>query len=136
MDRRTTDREVYPALWALIVFAGIGYLLWKGPLGEPTISRCWIYQNLHIYCPGSGGTRALKALVHGDLFRSFCFHPVVPGTVFWVGVYLFSQTVKRIRNGKGWALRYHGGWLAVFFSVLILQWLVKNVLLLAFGTNI
>jgi len=136
MDRRVTDREVYPAIWILIILMGIGYLLWKGPLGSPTISGCWIYQNLHVYCPGCGGTRALEALAQGELLRSFYTHPIVPGTVLWVVVYLTSQTIQRLRKGRGWALRYHAGWVTVFFAVLILQWIIKNILLLVFSVSI
>ena len=136
MDRRVTDREVYPAIWILMALGSIGYLLWKGPLGAPTIGGCWIYQNLHIYCPGCGGTRALEALGRGELIRSIYSHPVVPGTVLWVAVYLTSQTIKRLRKGKGWALRYHNGWMAAFFAILGIQWIVKNVLLLVFSISI
>ena len=136
MDRRVTDREVYPAIWILLLLGGIGYFLWKGPLGAPTISSCRVYERLHIYCPGCGGTRALEALARGDLLRSFSAHPIVPGTVLWVVVYLTSQTIRRLRRGKGWALRYHPGWVAAFWAVLVLQWVVKNVLLLAFAISI
>lgn len=136
MDRKVTDREVYPAIWISIILAGIGYLLWKGPLGKPVISSCWIYQNFHVYCPGCGGTRALQALVRGDILRSCYYHPIVLGTLLWAAVYLTSQTIKRLRKGRGWALAYHPGWVIAFFVVLGIQWLIKNILLLVFAISI
>ena len=34
------------------------------------------------YCPGCGGTRAIASLLHGQLFRSFLYHPVILYTAF------------------------------------------------------
>ena len=64
-----TDREVYPALWAALGLLAAGYLLWRFPLGRPTVSACWFYSRFHIYCPACGGTRALTALAHGQVVR-------------------------------------------------------------------
>ena len=55
-----TDREVYPALWAALGLLAAGYLLWRFPLGRPTVSACWFYSRFHIYCPGCGGTRCAQ----------------------------------------------------------------------------
>ena len=136
MDRKVTDREVYPAVWIMVVLAAAGYLLWKGPLGAPVISGCWVYRTFHLYCPGCGGTRALEALARGELLRALWLHPIVPGTAVWVFIYLTSQTLRRLRGGRGWALRYHEGWVTAFFVLLLIQWIVKNVLLLGFSISI
>lgn len=44
--------------------------------GQGTIP-CLFRTLTGFYCPGCGGTRALKALLHGKLWLSFCYHPLV-----------------------------------------------------------
>ena len=67
--RSITDREAYPAAWITLAVLAGAFLLWRFALGEPTISRCWVWEHWHIFCPGCGGTRALIALARGN--RSF-----------------------------------------------------------------
>lgn len=37
---------------------------------------CWFKRRFHIYCPGCGGTRALKALIKLNLWQSLCYNPI------------------------------------------------------------
>ena len=136
MDKRITDREVFPAVCILIGILLSGYFIWKYFLGEPTISGCWIYSNLHVYCPGCGGTRALEALLQGKILRSFACHPAVPAAFIWVVIYLLSQVISRIRKGRGWALRYDDRWVVLFFGILVINCTIRNVLLLGFSITI
>ena len=59
-----TDREAYPTAWITLAVLVLLYLLWRFALGAPTVSRCWVWEHWHVYCPGCGGTRALMALAH------------------------------------------------------------------------
>ena len=135
MGKRITDKEVYPAVCITLAALLIGYLIWKYMLGQPTISQCWIYQRWDIYCPGCGGTRALIALRHGQIWKSFYYHPLVPLSALWLFVYLGSQTFQRIRQ-KGWALRYHPRWMGLLFCGFLVNCLVRNFLLLTYGIRI
>lgn len=38
---------------------------------------CIFYETTGLYCPGCGGTRATKALLRGEVIRSFRYHPFV-----------------------------------------------------------
>ena len=60
-----TDREAYPTAWITLAVLVLLYLLWRFALGAPTVSRCWVWEHWHVYCPGCGGTRALMALAQG-----------------------------------------------------------------------
>ena len=53
--RPMTDREAYPAAWITLAVLAGAFLLWRFVLGEPTVSRCWIWEHWHVYCPGCGG---------------------------------------------------------------------------------
>lgn len=133
MDRRITDKEIYPALWVALAALGLGYLLWRYPMGRPTISGCWIWRNLHVYCPGCGGTRAVEALFRGEILRSFSYHPAVPVTALAVTAYLLTQTVWRLRGRTGWTLRYSARWPWLLVGLLLANCSVRNLLWLGFG---
>ena len=62
-----TDREAYPAAWITLGVLAAAFLIWRFALGEPTVSRCWVWEHWRVYCPGCGGTRALIALARGQL---------------------------------------------------------------------
>ena len=136
MNKRVTDKEIYPALWvALLAFAG-GFLLWRYPLGRPNISGCWIWENFHVYCPGCGGTRALTALGRGAVFQSLYYHPAVPIVAGIAALYLTSQTVWRLRGKSGWTLRYSPRWPAMLLGLLLANCALRNLLWLGFGIPI
>lgn len=43
---------------------------------------CLFHLATGYYCPGCGGTRAIASLLHGQLFCSFLYHPVILYTAF------------------------------------------------------
>ena len=72
--RPMTDREAYPAAWITLAALAGAFLLWRFALEEPTVSRCWIWEHWHVYCPGCGGTRALIALARGQIGEALRCH--------------------------------------------------------------
>ena len=73
-----TDREAYPTAWITLAVLVLLYLLWRFALGAPTVSRCWVWEHWHVYCPGQGGTRALMAPAQGRVGAALWYHtPVV-----------------------------------------------------------
>lgn len=134
--KQITDREAYPAAWVILAALGMAFLLWKYGLGGPVISRCWIWEHWHLYCPGCGGTRAVIALAHGRLLRSFYYHPAVPVTAALAAVYMISQTLWRMRGRRGWVLRYDQRWPAMLVGLFLVNCAVRNLLWLGFGIPI
>jgi hypothetical protein len=132
MRRQVTDREFYPAVWITMAVLLILWAIWRYLLGRPAIAGCWIYRNLHIYCPGCGGTRALYALFRGQIVTSFYEHPAVPLCAATVAVYLTSQTVWRLRGRVGWRLQYSDRWPRWLLILLLVNCAVRNILLLCF----
>ena len=124
---RITDQEAYPALLITVIVLLAAAALWF-LMGKPTISYCWFYSEHHIYCPGCGCTRALIALLRGDLLQSLYYNPAVAYTVGILGVYLVSQTIQRLRRGRGWALRYADWWFSGLLGILAANCLLRNAL--------
>ena len=128
-----TDREAYPAAWITLGVLAAAFLIWRFALGEPTVSRCWVWEHWRVYCPGCGGTRALIALARGQLGAALRYHPPVVITLALAGAYLLSQTVWRLRGRRGWVLHYRPWWPAVIVGLFLANCLVRNALWLGFG---
>ena len=77
MGRRikTEDDVFYVIGWALLAAAGLIALIWY-IFKLPLPSDCAFHAATGIYCPGCGGTRAVKYLLQGKVFHSLLAHPV------------------------------------------------------------
>ena len=127
------SREAYPAAWITLAALAGAFLLWRFALGEPTVSRCWVWEHWHVYCPGCGGTRALIALARGQIREALRCHLPVVAALALAAAYLLTQTVWRLRGKRGWALHYHRSWPALLVGLFLVNCLVRNVLWLGFG---
>ena len=128
-----TDREAYPAAWITLAALAGAFLLWRFALEEPTVSRCWIWEHWHVYCPGCGGTRALIALARGQIGEALRCHLPVVVTLVLAAAYLLTQTVWRLRGKRGWALHYRPSWPVLLVGLFLVNCLARNVLWLGFG---
>lgn len=63
------------------------------------ISGCIIREKYHLYCPGCGGTRALKALLKGNLLQSLFYNPVVVMLIIEIliiaGTLIYEKSTKQ-----------------------------------------
>lgn len=89
---------------------------------------CLFHMLTGAYCPGCGGTRALRCLLKGQLPQSFLYHPLilylavsVPGLILW---YLRCRKKKKPFTQKSWQM--------VLFAAVFLvtaNFFLKNYLL-------
>lgn len=97
---------------------------------------CRFSQSFHLYCPGCGGTRAVKHLLHFDLVRSFLSHPVP----IYAGILLLRIWVALLHNAlfcrqpsgtNHWKLFYQ--WeMWTILVVVIGFFILRNVALVVF----
>lgn len=106
------------------------YAMWKQ--GIP----CLFHLFTGLYCPGCGGTRAVKALLRGHIGMSFQYHPIViytvvvllAGIMVWVLTRIFHRSLRfRCRP--------------IFFvylgcGIVLVNWIFKNYMLVARGVDL
>lgn len=133
---RDTDQVLYSLICILAVPALLmaGWYLWMTAYVIPTeIQGCMMLRVTGFYCPGCGGTRAVFALLSGDVVKSLMYHPaVLYGAVLFVW-YFGSQTLMRLTKGKVRGLTMKPLYLYILLGIICVNFIVRNVLLLAFG---
>ena len=93
---------------------------------------CVLYYFFGIYCPGCGGTRAVKALLNGEVLQSLWYHPLVLYSLILYAGFMLTNTLEklRVKGVRGW--RFHSWYLYGALGILGMNFLVKNILLLCF----
>lgn len=88
-------------LWLVGGLAAL-IVLWRfEPSGQAFYPRCWLYQTTGLKCPGCGSTRALHALLHGEVRTALQLNPLaVLGTV--IGAWLGVRWLWGWRRGRWW----------------------------------
>lgn len=154
----STDRTFY--ILGLILAAPLSFL-WLLQTSErfhfnlmKLIPPCIFHRLSGLYCPGCGGTRAVKALMEGHFVASFFHHPFVLYCAVLYALFMISHTLewiaahkkisrkvisqeskfpikqkkslheKHLVKGLSFNIRY------VYIGVILIlvQWIVKNLL--------
>ena len=120
-------------LGLIVLWAAAGYFLKL----EFNLPPCLFHRLTGLYCPGCGGTRAVRLLFTGHIWKSFLYHP---GVLFAAVLYLWfmvSQTIERFSNGKlKVGLPYSDKFLYWEMAVILLQCLIKNLVKISLGIGI
>lgn len=87
-----------------------------------------------LYCPGCGGTHAVDALLSLHFLQSFLYHPLVPYAAATGGWYFLSHTAEYLSKGRyPVGMRYRDIYLYIGLAILIINWVVRNSLLIVCG---
>lgn len=57
---------------------------------------CMMQKLTGLYCPGCGGTRAVRALLAGHPLQSFLYHPFVLYAVVLMGILIFFRLAEKV----------------------------------------
>lgn len=118
-------------LSAAVIFAAAVFYLWMVYSYDPSrvhiLPPCIFHAVTGLYCPGCGSTRAMHALLHGDIVRALDFNLLaVVAMPFISGALILSF----IRNFTGWRVPKLdlGVRFSLFVLVLIMVfWVARNI---------
>ena len=110
-------------------------LLYVSVMDKGIFPPCMLYSALGLFCPGCGGSRAVKSLFQGDIIKSFIYHPLVPYTVIIYTIFMLSQTIRIISHGKCKGIKFHYWFLYVAVTIVVVNWILKNVLKLVWNIS-
>lgn len=126
--------------WILvgILFASIAvYLVFQYFDWSIRLPMCIMLRFTGLYCPGCGGTRAFISLLHGRFLDSLYYHPIVlygAAVGLW---YLISHTIEYASRDKyRIGMRYRDIYLYIAVSLILLNWIIKNICWLALGIRL
>lgn len=126
--------------WILvgILFASIAvYLVFQYFDWSIRLPMCMMLRFTGLYCPGCGGTRAFISLLHGRFLDSLYYHPIVlygAAVGLW---YLISHTIEYASRDKyRIGMRYRDIYLYIAVSLILLNWIIKNICWLALGIRL
>lgn len=138
-NRKKEETALFVTGWSLVFVAGILFLLYKLlPLPyDKLMVPCIFYSAFGLYCPGCGGTRAVFALLHGQILTSFICHPLVLYTAVLGGWFLISQSIERIsRHRVKIGMRYRDGYIWAALGIVIVHFIVRNLLLIVWDIDL
>ena len=131
-EKKTNEDFLYIIGWVLIgcfFVAALLILVW------PDISfsgrfHCPFYRLTGYYCPGCGGTRAVKTLLKGRFLTSFLYHPFVLYTAVVGGWFMLSQTIERLTKHRiKIGMRYRECYLWIGLGLTGAYFILRNILL-------
>ncbi len=103
--------------------------------GEELIS-CFFKESFHLYCPGCGGSRSLLALLRLDIVGSFILFPALSVSVIILICLYIRVFISFLKNDEKYIMGFHLNSLIIIPVIIILNFIIRNILLLFFGIDL
>ncbi len=115
-------------LVATAMVAGLAVVYRFAPTEYAFYPRCLFYATTHWLCPGCGSTRALHALLHGDLRNALHYNALftllAPIGFFWFAFYCYQA----VRNNRFPPLAVPRSVTIPLVAVIVLFTIARNTL--------
>lgn len=139
-DRQRLSRIVYYICLAGIAgFFLVAVICWATGfsfVGKLSGGGCRFRALTGYYCPGCGGTRAVDALIRGQIIASLRYHPAVLYVFIGVIIFSLSHTLNILTRKKIRALLFRESFFYVMIGLIALQWIIKNAIYFFTGVHI
>lgn len=138
-EHKKEETALFYIGWALVFVAACILLVYRLlPLPyEKLMVPCIFLSASGLYCPGCGGTRAISALLHGQILTSFVCHPLVLYTVILGGWFLISQSIERISGHRiRIGMKYRDIYIWAALGIVVVNFIVRNLLLVVWDIDL
>lgn len=89
-----------------------------------------------LYCPGCGGTRAVRFMLGGQIARSLQYHPLVLYTAVILTLELSGKVLQKITGDSRWYLGHEKLFIYIGAAIIMLNWILKNYYLVVKGIDL
>ncbi|MGN0299335.1 MAG: DUF2752 domain-containing protein [Lachnospiraceae bacterium] len=130
--KRVDEDEILYRLLLCLVGLGVIYLIpvlfcdFDPMYGVNGNMPCLIHTVTGGYCPGCGGTRAVAALLKGEILQSLYYNPFVLYMAAGIAAFLLSHTLKHLTKNRIHGLHCRSAFFYVGFGILAVNMLIKN----------
>lgn len=100
------------------------------------IYRCSFNRITGLYCPGCGGTRAVVYFFEGNIIKSFIYHPFVPYCMIFYIVFMLKGAWAYLFNDDKGYMKFRMCYVYLGITVLLVQFVIKNFLLIFCGISL
>ena len=105
-------------------------------LPKNLVPVCMLRSVTGLYCPGCGGTRAMRMILKGRPLLSVLYHPAVLYMAYLLWVYILSFLLSRLSRGKLAFIGPRPWHFYVLIALILLSFAVKNIMLIGFGVTV
>lgn len=133
------DKKFFDYLTFSIVLVGIivCFCIFLFSFGFFTIPACLFITKFGFYCPACGATRAFLSLMSFDLVTSIKSNPFVFYTIFAIFVYFVLYIKLKMKKiSETFLENYCKKASYIGISILLINWILRNVLLLIWHIGI
>ncbi|MBE5984300.1 DUF2752 domain-containing protein [Lacrimispora sp. AGF001] len=99
-------------------------------------SVCIFHSLTGLYCPGCGGTRAVRTLLQGDLRMSVQYHPLVLYTVIAVLAEGIIRFISKKRKHPLDHKKRERILILIGAAIVVINWIFKNYMLVVKGIDL
>ena len=91
-----------------------------------------------LYCPGCGGTRAVKYMLQGDWKNSLIYHPFVLYCVIAAALWAADAIYEKVCSGRRRraSKKRESLFLIIGTAIILINWIVKNLLLVCWEIDL
>lgn len=121
---------------AIVFFGAICFFIYAYLISGNERLSCYFHRMTGLYCPGCGGTRSSLALLRLDILSAVKYNAAVPFGIFVYAYYNIRAFIAGLRDDTEYFKKQRYYLCIVAVAVLILNFIVKNVLLIFYGIDL
>lgn len=118
-------QRVYVFLIPLVLLLCLYLIAQSGIIDDIHLWDCVLYKYTHIYCPGCGMTRAVKALFHGDILLSLRQNALLISSII-VLLLLYIEFVFKVFNKNIFLIWHNKLFWIIFLVFSLLYSILRN----------